>query len=185
MAWRSKKYFVQLCPDYLYSSTSIFTIFYLQAFLHEMYISRKKHWICKKIRFSWTYTSITYLTGLHVVGITGLFRANWLVARCQPAASPIGIQLTGGEMGKPCIPPPPLYEGEQPGDLAGFLDSAQAELSYDIHPTPLQSVVYWVTHDLFGSFTCPQELTRNTVKETLIRLITSKVIFILEKYLVS
>jgi hypothetical protein len=36
-----------------------------------------------------------------------------------------------------------LYEGEQPADLAGFLDSAQAELSYDIHPTPLHSL--WCT----------------------------------------
>ncbi len=49
---------------------------------------------------------ITYLIGLHVVGITCLFRANWLVARRQPAASPIGIQLTGVEMGKPCTPSP-------------------------------------------------------------------------------
>ncbi len=50
-------------------------------------------------------------------------------------------------MGKPGNPPPPtLYEGEQPVDLAGFLDSAQAEMSYDIHPPPPHSLCCTESH---------------------------------------
>jgi hypothetical protein len=62
---------------------------------------------------------LTYLAGLHVIEVNGLFYADWL---CRLAASPIGPKLRDGEIGKssnfPCT------TGEL---LVGFLDSAQPE----------------------------------------------------------
>ncbi len=67
---------------------------------------------------------MTYLAGLHVIEVKGLFYADWLTGR-QPAASPVGTQLREEEAGKSGNMSCTI--GELLAGLAGSLDSAQAE----------------------------------------------------------
>jgi hypothetical protein len=71
---------------------------------------------------------MTYLGGFIIIGVKGLFHSDWLGAGL--AESPIGSELGEGKMGKSSNPAL-HYRCELLALLAGFLDSAQAELSPD------------------------------------------------------
>jgi hypothetical protein len=62
----------------------------------------------------------------------GLFHSNWL--GCQPGSVSYWSTAGRGRDGK--IQHPPHYRGELRVNLAGFLNSAQVELSCDTHLSP-------------------------------------------------